>query len=788
MTNNLLNVPLKQTEPINLGEKISEVIKSQFFQPASNFENDLNYLTSLRNSITEISNTSISTISSIDKCYEYYSVLQILETKFPKDSIEFGWFITLYLKPIGPISIRSIKYEILNIIFQIGSIYSKLALNESRHLDEGLKKSCQFFQLSAGCFQIIKTIVTSINSNPNSNLEIPGDFQNSTISCLIELMLAQAQETIWQKAINSDTTKDSVIARLSIQTSEYYSNSLKNAKNSDYIKLDWMNHITIKYYHFLAAAHYRSSIIALNSFQYGEQVAHLRIASDAITKALKFKKYVNEFVLEDLMGLSEIVKTKLRTAEKDNDLIYLKLVPKENDLKPIIGVSMVKPIESEEFTKPLPKDTIFKDLLPYVIIHYAQALRERQDEYLKTSIIEPIQALDQIIIKFLNERNLPSSIDALQQPENIPDAILNHSREIMNLGGINIIENLLKDISNLSYECKHLVQECQNRIDKDKQEDQMLREKEGTTRWNRPDTEKAASIPIAKIQRMNEYLQQAKNGDEVIIQRFNEIREPLEVYMGGLTSLNKYIPNSNYIKLDKNISNIVIELRDYLSQIDSLKTDRINFLHNIEIKNRNNNILPKLIDEYKRNKNQLYDNHGEFKPTKFELIYEDHIKLFNSEISFLYQTKTNQQEIENKIDIINKKFIQEYTTNVNSTLKKRQTALQNLDTSFIKYKEILTNLNEGLKFYNDFISKGNNVLKECQEFLNKRRVESRDLEIEIQRNLQYQNEQNQRSITPDITATGNNHRDEALAPDVQLVSPRTQKSNVWDPNSNIKFG
>ena len=48
-------------------------------------------------------------------------------------------------------------------------------------------------------------------------LLIPLSMQLSTIQCLEYLMLAQAQETIWQKAINNNSMKDSVVARLSIK-------------------------------------------------------------------------------------------------------------------------------------------------------------------------------------------------------------------------------------------------------------------------------------------------------------------------------------------------------------------------------------------------------------------------------------------------------------------------------------------------------------------------------------------------------------------------------------------
>ena len=63
-------------------------------------------------------------------------------------------------------------------------------------------------------------------------------------------MLAQAQETIWQKAINNNSMKDSVVARLSIQTSEYYSKALDFGNSSDLIKLEWINHMKVKNYIF----------------------------------------------------------------------------------------------------------------------------------------------------------------------------------------------------------------------------------------------------------------------------------------------------------------------------------------------------------------------------------------------------------------------------------------------------------------------------------------------------------------------------------------------------------
>lgn len=767
MTTNLLGIPFKQSRPLDLGDELGKTITARFFQPVSTFKSDIAYLTTLRNDITSISNNTSSTttkaeiLKHLHKFYEYISSLKTIEQKFPNDCVEFAWFITIYNSPIGPIKFRSFKYEKLCIVFQIGVTYSQLALSESRNTDEGLRNSCQYFQNAAGCFA---NVLETFSNEPY--IETSGDLKFQTISCLQALMLAEAQETIWQKAKNSGSTKDSVIARLSFQTSEYYADALKFAKLSDFIRLEWVNHITVKRFHFLAAAHYRSSIVALNSFQYGEQVAHLRIASEAITQALKHKKYVNDYVVEDATGLAETIRSTYKVAEKDNDLIYLKIVPSNNELKPINGVSMVnanKPVISENVES---KD-LFKDLLPYVVVHSAQAFRERSEEYIRVNVYEPIKNLNNFIGRFLNERDLPASIDALQQPENLPESIISHSRVILNSGGLQVIENSLSEIHRLSVECNNIVAECQNRIDLDRREDQMLREKQGPNGFRRESSDKTAHVLIAKIQRMREYLEEAKKGDEVIVKRFLEIRSVLEVYMGGFHSLNKFVPNSNYIKLDQRIADLVTDLRAHVDRLQSLELDRQKFLRQLEIKIKNDSVLPKLVNEFKRKGKEMYDDHGNFMSAKFELVYEDHLKSFAPDLSFFDETKANQAELEQQIDDINNKFIQEYKSTVTLTQRNRQDALQTLDTTFVKYNEILSNLSEGSSFYNDFITKGNAVLQECKDYLSNRRIESREIELQIMRREEEQLDETNRA-----------------PPVISLIA---KQSNVWDPNSDIKF-
>ena len=120
-------------------------------------------------------------------------------------------------------------------------------------------------------------------------IRIPRDLQPETLQFLKSLMIAQAQETIWQKSLASGM-KDSVIARLSIQTSEYYSTAAKYGNSSEFIKLEWINHVTVKQFHFKAAAHYRVSTLNHEGFKYGEQVASLQVALSSCDSAFEKKE------------------------------------------------------------------------------------------------------------------------------------------------------------------------------------------------------------------------------------------------------------------------------------------------------------------------------------------------------------------------------------------------------------------------------------------------------------------------------------------------------------------
>lgn len=761
MNSNLIDIKFRITNPIDISQCLAEVIKRDYFQAASIFSSDLNEIGQLRQKVESLKDHEVKSEDE-STLIRYYATLDTLEKKFPDDQIEFQWYGTLGYSPIGPYGLRSIVYEQLNVLYQLGSLLSQLGISQSRHTDEGLKKSCLYFQQAAGCFQLLNDQVLNNTGKLTNNgaIRLPEDFLQSTLEFCQYLMLAQAQEAIWQKAIGNPDLKNSVISKLSYQTSEYYSVAMKKGIESSTIKQDWINHTTVKYNHFKAASHLRTSYICQEAFKYGEQVAHLKAASNYCATGMKYQRYVAEFVVEDLQGLQETVTTLLRTAEKDNDLIYLKVVPAEKDLSPHQGASMVKSLVPD-LNQPV---KIFEELIPYVIIQICQAFRERQDSYVKDQLIFPIQALSKMINTFITERGLPASIDSIQKPDGLPESIIQHSREILNHGGLETIDHELSEMNRLGIICIQILQGCQERLKKDADEDNILRSEKGE-RWNRKPSQVAAAPLVGRIKTMGDYLSQAKTGDQVILQEYEEIKELLKIYCLGYDELIKYIPSTNFIEMNQEVNLIILQLRDCLGAMDISFETRSQFIQGLELKARDNNILPIILESYKKDRSNFTNLEGYIDPKLFEPFYEKHLKMFEVDFKYLQDEKSKQKTLEDKIHVLNEKFKLAIEYHQIKSQADRQTILQSLERAYTKYLQLLSDLNEGTHFYSELIKNGNNLLRECDEYINQRRIEGRQLEEKLSYSLDYTEGQDTN----------------------QLNGLRDEVSGTWDPSMGVKF-
>lgn len=229
-----------------------------------------------------------------------------------------------------------------------------------------------------------------------------------TVQSLEQLLLAQAQECFWQKAVK-DGLKDASIARLAAKVSDFYADAGDFAVKSNAISPEWIHHTTAKHHHFAAAAQYRQSLDCLEKRKYGEEVARLRDSVTCVNEALKESRWINRVVLGDLNGLKNRVTEDLKRAEKDNDVIYLNPVPPKSELKAIDRASMVAAKAPSQVTDAIAMlgdngplgQPLFSKLVPYAVHIAASIYSDRRDRLINDNIIVELESMTDKIREYV---------------------------------------------------------------------------------------------------------------------------------------------------------------------------------------------------------------------------------------------------------------------------------------------------------------------------------------------------------------------------------------------------
>lgn len=137
------------------------------------------------------------------------------------------------------------------------------------------------------------------------------------------------------------------------------------------------------------------------------------------------------------------------------------------------------------------------------------------------------------------------------------------------------------------------------RLQIESDEDNILKQRYGTHMWNRPPSSDASKVLRERLNKMELYLRQAQEGDGFIENKFQLLKPYVELLCGGYESLSRYIPNSKYIEHDTKVNQIIIDLPQCINNITDLIERRKQFVSTLEIKSRDNNILQKIIAEYR---------------------------------------------------------------------------------------------------------------------------------------------------------------------------------------------
>lgn len=243
---------------------------------------------------------------------------------------------------------------------------------------------------------------------PDLRANPPRDFE--LIDAMLALMMAQAHECIWQKAV-MEHMKHGTVARLAIKVSDFYDTFLQQLEATTYVPEHWRRYAESKSNYFTAIAQYQKANEAISNGRYGEEIARLHLAkfSNAIATAhiRSDTQLLHPSFNDQILSLEQSIERDLLRAEKDNDVVYMETIPESNQLAPILRSDMVKPTIPNFISNPdywliladrpddpfFIKRPLFEKLVPFAVHQAASVYADKKDYIVQIEILAKIKEL-----------------------------------------------------------------------------------------------------------------------------------------------------------------------------------------------------------------------------------------------------------------------------------------------------------------------------------------------------------------------------------------------------------
>lgn len=732
-TGNILHIPFRRTHPIQLSTAIKEYISAKYDQHPNTFAQDLELIDQLRKDAV---NSTEAHTSGVRKLQTYAAQLVWMGGKFPVDiGADFTWYPAIGYYTTRAHTENNIRFELANVLFNLGAMYSQLGVSCNRSTVDGLKTAANNFCLAAGVFKYLNTTVIPELRGASP----PEEMEPATLQALEALMLAQAQECFWSKALK-DNMRDAIVAKLAVKTSDLYGEAGEWSVKSESVRSEWIHHVNAKHYHFAGAAQYRAALEALEKQKYGEEVGRLRDAVNCANQGLKIKM-INGQVQHDLTGLRDRAAAYLKTAENDNDKIYLQIEPAKNELPELGRASMVAakiPPEVAtsqdmlgdhgELGRPL-----FTKLVPYSVHVAASIYADRRDRLVKNNIIAELESLTIKIQELLSSLSLPGSLQALEKPLGLPPALSSHADEVRQANGVQKLHAMIEDTGKLKTNNRNLYQEGIELLQTEANEDEAARRKYGTTQWTRPTGDVAVPKLYGQVRDVEGYLQQAGELDNKIARRLKENESLIRLLSGTDRDLEDYVPSSRRATMTAKVEREANALRATLNEVSRLETRRRKKIETLKTKAKEDDVHPDLLLETAR----LEREHPmqPVQAAQFEPLFDQRLARYTADQQDLPREAREQDALLRRVGEANAAFQAAKRTDTSASTAAREQALQELENAYLAYKGLQRDLDHGRKFYNDLSAITARFRDECRAFVHARRADGQQLEAELETGL-----------------------------------------------------
>ncbi|KAL8966850.1 MAG: hypothetical protein Q9197_005755 [Variospora fuerteventurae] len=777
---------MAMTNAVSMSAAIKQYISTKYDQHPDMFKKDLEAIDILR---TNAVNSLEAHVSGVQKLTAYAAQLVWIGGKFPIDVRAPGGRESFHAQ--SQESQNNLRFELANVLYNLASLYTQLAVSLNRSTSDGLKSACNYFCQAAGVISHLKeTVIPELRTIP------PEDMDIMTLESIQQLLLAQAQECFWSKAVK-DGLKDGLIAKLAAKVSDFYDQAAEFGTKSNIISTEWIHHMTAKLHHFAAAAQYRASRDCLDKQKYGEEVARLRDSLTYVNEALKESRWINKIVLGDLNGLKARVSEDLKRAEKDNDVIYLMPVPPKSELKTLDRAGMATPRIPQEVSDPFSAlgdkaafgQPLFARLVPYAVHVAVSIYDERKERLVNSTIIDELEALTTKLRDLLQSLNLPASLQALEKPLGLPPSLSIHAEEIRQQDGLHKLQRAMHEIRKLKANDEAMYQEGVGLLTTEAAEDDKARSKHGTARWTRKPSHQAAEKLYAQVKEIDGYLKSAASSDELVRSKFKECESAIQTLSGTKMDLESSVPSSRRVTLTPAVEEAADSLRSALNDVNQLERRRKRIMQQMREKVKNDDINSAILAETARFEREYPMQ--KIEPAMFESLFEDRLEQYEEDRKVVSEEKESQSQLVVRIQEANAAFIT--ARRGDSSTKEREQALQRLENAYFKYKEIVSNLHTGRKFYNDLATIVTRFTDECRDFAYHRRMEAGQMETDLTTalsnlNLNLQDQKERQSLRSHYATQQQPPPSDAIIAAPTPTRAPQPEPGIWNPAQGIKFG
>ncbi|XP_006787821.1 programmed cell death 6-interacting protein isoform X2 [Neolamprologus brichardi] len=708
-----ISVPLKKSSEVDLVKPLSKFVTSTY--PAS--EDQGEYL----RAVEELNKLRKSALgrpldkheSSLEILLRYYDQLCAVEPKFPfsenqlcltftwKDAFDKGSLFGGSVK----LALASLGYEKTCVLFNVAALASQIASEQNLDNDEGLKTSAKYYQLASGAFGHIKdTVLSALNREPTM------DISPETVGTLSLIMLAQAQEVFFLKA-TSDKMKDAVIAKLANQAADFYGDAFKQCQYKDNLPKEVLPVLAAKHCIMQANAELHQSVLAKQKKRFGEEIARLQHAAELVkTVASRYDEYVS------VKDLTDKINRSLTAAKKDNDFIYHDRVPEVKDLEQIGKAALVKPTA---ITPPLSQkfSDLFEKMVPMAVQQSMSIYSQRKAETVNR-LVGTMREATNLCNGVLASLNLPAALEDLSG-DSIPQSIAEKARNVVQHGGLQSIEQLIKDLPELLTRNREILDESLKMLDNEETTDNELRTK-FSQRWSRTPSGDLYKPLRAEGANFRNILDKAVQADQVVRDRYNTHCDMIALLCKPENELNAAIPSANPTKTLQG-SEVVNVLRSLLAQLEEVKKERETMEGEIKAVtfDMSTTFLTALAQDGAINEEQLSLG-------QLDQLYGS----YNQRVQASLRT---QEEVLGKVQTSHQEFSSLKQSNADSN--QREEVLKKLASAHDSYMEISNNLREGTKFYNDLTEILLKFQNKCSDIVFARKTERDELLKDLQQSI-----------------------------------------------------